>query len=98
MGDYELTAAEFRALYQRVKHMSQQGPADRRGALNNTSPTDVVAAASGVWRGHAVSLAAPVESQVAADNPDPAVHQMTHTGTSSVLPLPDSHSPWTGWP
>ena len=84
MGDFELSAAEFRALYQRVKHMSQQGPADRRGALNNTSPTDVVTAASGVWRGHAVSLAAPVEIQVALDNPDPAVHQMTHTGTSSV--------------
>ena len=82
MGDFELSAAEFRALYQRVKHMSQQGPADRRGALNNTSPTDVVAAASSVWRGHAVSLAAPVEIQVTADNPDPAVHQMTNTGSS----------------
>ena len=84
MGDFELSAAEFRALYQRVRHMSQQGPADRRGALNNTSPTDVVTAASGVWRGHVVSLAAPVEMQMAPDNPDPAVHQMTHTGTSSV--------------
>jgi kynurenine formamidase len=84
MGDFELSAAEFRALYRRVKYMSLQGPADRRGALNNISATDVVAAASGVWRGHAVSLAAPVESQVAPDNPDPAVHQMTHTGTSSV--------------
>jgi kynurenine formamidase len=84
MGDFELSAAEFRALYQRVKHMSRQGPADRRGALNNTSPAQVVAAASGVWRGHSVSLAAPVESQVAADNPDPAVHQMTHSGTGPV--------------
>ena len=84
MSDFELSAAEFRALYQRVKHMSGQGPADRRGALNNTSPTDVVAAASSVWRGHVVSLAAPVDSQVAADNPDPAVHQMTHPGTSSA--------------
>ena len=83
MGDFELSAAEFQALYRRVKHMSRQGPADRRGALNNISATDVVTAASGVWRGHAVSLAAPVESQVAPDNPDPAVHQMTHTGTSS---------------
>ena len=25
MGDFELTAAEFRALYQRVKHMSPVG-------------------------------------------------------------------------
>src|SRR5271169_6520246 len=84
MGDHELSAAEFRALYRRVKHMSQQGPADRRGALNNTSPTDVVAAASGVWRGRAVSLAAPIESEVAADNPDPAVHQMTHPEANSA--------------
>ena len=84
MSDFELSAAEFRALYERVKHMSLQGPADRRGALNNTSATDVVAAASGVWRGHAVSLAAPIESEVAADNPDPAVHQMTHSGISSA--------------
>ncbi len=84
MSDFELSAAEFRALYQRVQHMSRQGPADRRGALNNTSATDVVAAASGVWRGHAVSLAAPIESEVAADNPDPAVHQMTHSGIGSA--------------
>ena len=42
----------------------------------------MVAAASDVWRGRAVSLAAPVESEVAPDNPDPAVHQMTHTGIS----------------
>jgi hypothetical protein len=32
MGDFELSAAEFRALYERVKHMSRWGPADRRGA------------------------------------------------------------------
>jgi hypothetical protein len=82
MSDFELSAAEFRALYDRVKHMSRWGPADRRRALNNISPTRVVAAASDVWRGRAVSLAAPVESQVAPDNPDPVVHQMTHPGTS----------------
>ncbi len=84
MSDFELSAAEFRALYQRVQHLSLQGPADRRGALNNTSATDVVAAASGVWRGRAVSLAAPIESEVAVDNPDPVVHQMTHSGISSA--------------
>ena len=80
MSDFELSADEFRALYDRVKHMSLQGPADRRGALNNISSSEVVAAASGVWRGRAVSLAAPMESEVALDNPDPVVHQMTHTG------------------
>jgi len=83
MSDFELSAAEFRALYDRVRHMSRWGPADRRGALNNISPAQVVAAASGVCRGRAVSLAAPIESEVALDNPDPAVHLMTH-GTSSA--------------
>src|SRR5580700_729168 len=83
MSDFELSAGEFRALYDRVKHMSLQGPADRRGALNNISSTEVVTAASGVWRGRAVSLGAPMESEVTPDNPDPVVHQMTHTGISS---------------
>ena len=82
MSDFELSAGEFRALYDRVKHLSWQGPADRLGALNNISSAQVVAAASDVWRGRAVSLAAPVGSEVAPDNPDPAVHQMIHTGIS----------------
>jgi kynurenine formamidase len=84
MSDFELDAAEFRALYDRVRQMSRWGPADRRGALNNISPAQVVAAASDVWRGRTVSLAAPVDSQPAPDNPDPAVHQMTRPGTRPV--------------
>ena len=85
MSDFELSAAEFQALYLRVKRMSRWGPADRQGALNNISPSGVVAAASDVRRGRAVSLAAPVSSEVAPDNPDPARHEMTQTGTSSGL-------------
>ena len=53
MSDFELSAAEFRALYDRVKHMSQWGPADRRGALNNIAPAQVTVAAGGVRRGRA---------------------------------------------
>jgi kynurenine formamidase len=83
MSDFQLSADEFRALYERVKHMSRRAPADRRGALSNISPAQVVAAASDVRRGRAVSLAAPIDSEAAPDNPDPAVHQMTHTGISS---------------
>ena len=84
MSEAELSAAEFRALYDRVKHMSRRGPADRRGALNNITPAQVTAAAGDVRRGRAVSLAVPVASEAAPDNPDPAVHQMTHPGISSV--------------
>jgi kynurenine formamidase len=83
MSDFEVSAEEFRALYDRVRHMSRRGAADRLGALNNISPAQVVAAASDVRRGRAVSLAAPVEDEITPDNPDPARHQMTATGTSS---------------
>jgi len=78
MSDFTVSAAEFRTLYERLRRSSEQGPADRLGALNNITSADVVAAASDVWRGRAVSLAAPIESETALDNPDPAVHQMTN--------------------
>lgn len=77
MSDFALSEAEFRALYERVRRTSARGPGDRLGALNNISPTEVVAAASDVRDGRTVSLAAPIETRAAADNPDPAVHQMT---------------------
>jgi kynurenine formamidase len=77
MGDFALSEAEFRALYERVRRMSAWGPGDRLGTLNNISPAEVVAAASDVRDGRTVSLAAPIETRAAADNPDPAVHQMT---------------------
>ena len=64
MSDFELSAAESRALYDRVKHMSRWGPDGLLGASNNISPAQVIAAASSVWRGRAVSLAAPVDSAV----------------------------------
>jgi kynurenine formamidase len=77
MSDFALSEAEFRALYERVRRTSAWGPGDRLGTLNNISAAEVVAAASDVRDGHTVSLAAPIESRAAADNPDPAVHQMT---------------------
>jgi kynurenine formamidase len=86
MSDFELSAAEFRVLYERVKHMSSWGPDDRRGALNNIAPARVTAAAGEVRCGRTVSLAAPVDGEVAPDNPDPAVHEMMHVGS----PVPAS--------
>ena len=78
MTDVTLSEAGFRALYDRLRRTSGWGPADRLGALNNISPAGLVAAASGVRDGRTVSLAAPIASEVTPDNPDPAVHQMTH--------------------
>jgi kynurenine formamidase len=87
MSDFQLSEAEFRALYDRVKRMSRWGPADRRGGLNNITPAEVAAAAGGVRRGRTVSLAAPIAIELALDNPDPAVHMMTEPGIS---PVPES--------
>lgn len=78
MNDFGLTEAEFRALYRRLRRTVVWGPGDRLGALNNISTTQLVAAASAVRDGRTVSLAAPIASQAAADNPDPARHQMTN--------------------
>jgi kynurenine formamidase len=71
-----MTEAEFRSLHERLRAQVPWGPDDRRGALNFIRPADVLAACGSVRLGHAVSLAAPVEDRVAADNPDPARHQM----------------------
>jgi len=73
-----MTEAEFRALHERLRRASAWVPADRRGALNNISMSDVVAAAGAVSVGRTVSLAAPIQGQ-AADNPDPAVHQLAYS-------------------
>jgi kynurenine formamidase len=87
----DLSAAEFRALYQRLKRLSRWGPADRRGALNYISEADVVAAASDIWRGRTVALGAPIESHPAPDNPEPCLHE---TIISSPGPArPDGAAP-----
>jgi kynurenine formamidase len=78
MTDFSLSEAEFRALHQRLRRMAAQGAADRLGTLNNISAAEMVAAASDVRAGRTVSLSAPIDSRVTPDNPDPAVHQMTH--------------------
>jgi kynurenine formamidase len=86
MSKPDLSAGEFQDLYQRLKRTSKWGATDRRGALNYISAADVVAAASDVWRGRAVSLGAPVESSVAPDNPEPCLHQLTSLSASPVRP------------
>jgi kynurenine formamidase len=86
MSKPDLSEGEFQDLYQRLRRMSKWGAADRRGALNYISAADVVAAASDVWRGRAVSLGAPVESSAAPDNPEPCLHQMTSFSASPARP------------
>jgi kynurenine formamidase len=78
-----MTKAKFRSLYERLRAEPPWGPADHRGALNYITPTAVVAAAGEVKMGRSVSMAAPIEYGVTADNPEPARHKMTQTGESA---------------
>lgn len=71
-----LSAADFQLLYERLRSEARWGPQDRRGALNNIGPAQLVAAARSVSRGQTVSLAARVEHEVTADNPNPCVHTL----------------------
>ena len=79
----QMTAAEFRSLYKRLRAEPPWGPADRRGALNYLTPATMLAAAGAVKLGRSVSLAGPVEYRVTADNPQPCRHKMTQTGDSA---------------
>ncbi len=72
-----LGAAEFGALYQRLRRAGDWGAADRRGALNYITQARLLAAASEIRLGRTTTLAAPVENRVTLDNPDPCVHEMT---------------------
>ena len=87
MSEIGMSEAQFRALYRRVKQASDWGPADRRGALNHITPARVAAAARDVSAGRAVSLAAPVDGEVTADNPEPAVHEMISSGAGRAAGL-----------
>ena len=72
----QMTEAEFRALYDQLRRQVRWGADDRRGALNQITAAQIQAAAAEVKLGRTVSLAAPIENKVSADNPDPAQHQV----------------------
>ena len=92
-----LTRDEFAALFRHLKSAADHGPADRRGALNHLTAAQVSAAAQEVRLGRSVSLARPIETEPAADNPEPARHEMTGAGGAHHLST-DSTSPWTASP
>jgi hypothetical protein len=86
-GAHRLTAAEFDALFQRLRVATARGPEDRRGALNNLTPAHVLAAIGEVRSGQTVSLAAPIETVASPDNPEPCSHALTgDVGDRAVAP------------
>ncbi len=76
MSDQRMSAASFRALYERLRGQAAQwGPGDRRGALNHITPARLAAAAGEVRAGRTVTMAAPLASS-APDNPEPGARHM----------------------
>jgi len=76
----EMSAAEFRELFERVSNWGRWGADDERGALNYLTP-ELVAAASGLVRdGRTVSLSRSLNTEREPDNPEPADHYMTMLG------------------
>lgn len=71
-----LSAADFAALYDRLRRRPGWGERDRCGALNLIGPSQVIAAARRVSTGQTVSLAAPIEHAPKPDNPQPCVHEL----------------------
>jgi kynurenine formamidase len=73
----DVTAAEFKALFQAVSNWGRWGEDDELGTLNELSADRIVAAASLVRTGETVTLGLPLNTKKSADNPEPAVHRMT---------------------
>lgn len=73
----EVSAAEFRALFQAVSNWGRWGADDERGTLNELSADRIVAAAELVRSGETVTLSLPWQTKKRIDNPKPAVHRMT---------------------
>lgn len=71
-------------LHQRLRAATNRGADDRRGALNHLTQARVLAALGEVRVGRTVSLAAPMETWVSPDNPEPYVHEMKGSKRASA--------------
>ena len=73
----EMSAAEFRELFERVSNWGRWGADDERGALNLLTPDRVAAAAHLVRSGKTVTISRTLNTEPEPDNPFPADHHMT---------------------
>lgn len=76
----QVSADEFRQLFDRVSSWGRWGADDERGALNYLTPELVATAAGLARKGRTVSLSRPLNTEREPDNPEPADHHMTLLG------------------
>jgi kynurenine formamidase len=78
--EMQVSADEFRQLFDRVSNWGRWGADDERGALNYLTPALVAAAADLARTGRTVSLSRSLNTEREPDNPEPADHRMTMLG------------------
>ena len=80
----EVTAAEFRQLFEAVSTWGRWGADDERGALNYLTPARVLEATRLVRAGETVTLSLPLDTRPGIDNPAPVDHHMTMTADEDI--------------
>src|SRR4029077_8079723 len=73
----KVSVADFERIFESVKNWGRWGMDDQRGTLNYITPEHVRKAASLVRSGRTVSMAIPINTVAAPDNPPPAIHYMS---------------------
>jgi kynurenine formamidase len=77
MRRVEMTAQEFRELFDAVSNWGRWDDGGERGALNHLTPARVAAAARLVRSGVTITLSQPLKTEAGIDVPEPADHHMT---------------------
>jgi kynurenine formamidase len=77
LSSIDVTAQEFRELFDAVSNWGRWDDDGRRGALNYLTPARRVAASQLVRSGETVTLSEPLKTKAEIDVPEPADHHMT---------------------
>jgi kynurenine formamidase len=87
----KLSPADIKGLFDKLSNWGRWGKDDERGALNFITNQKRAAAAKLVQTGETVSMALPLATIPAPDNPTPVTHLMVQAGADShEMPLPYS--------
>jgi kynurenine formamidase len=77
MPRVDMTAQEFRELFDAVSNWGRWDDRAERGALNHLTPARTAAAARLVRSGTTITLGQPLKTEASIDVPEPADHHMT---------------------
>jgi kynurenine formamidase len=77
MPGVDVTAQEFRELFDAVSNWGRWDEGGERGALNHLTPARIAAAARLVRSGTTITLSQPLQTEARIDVPEPADHHMT---------------------